>query len=45
MKNKTFKSDFDIFVKFALSCDEMISIRGGFDGEPVPVPPPPPLVI
>jgi hypothetical protein len=43
MKNKNYETKFDIFEMFALSNDEMISVRGG--GEPVPTPPPPPIKI
>jgi hypothetical protein len=45
MKNKNFETNFDVLAKFTLTNDEMISIRGGDDGEPTPVAPPPPLVL
>jgi len=45
MKNMNFETSFDIFAMCALSNDEMISVRGGNDGEPVPSTPPPPIKI
>ena len=45
MKNQIVVTSFDIFAKFALSNDEMISVRGGDDGEPVPSTPIPPIVL
>ena len=45
MKNKNFETSFDIFANFALSNDEMISVRGGDDGEPEPHSPLPPIKI
>ena len=45
MKTHNFDTNFDIFVVFALSNDEMITVRGGNDGEPTPTTPPPPIRI
>ena len=45
MKNKIVETNFDIFASFTLSNDEMISVRGGDDGEPVPSPPIPPIIL
>jgi hypothetical protein len=43
MKTKNFETSFDLLSVFALSNDEMISVRGG--GEPVPTTPPIPIKI
>jgi hypothetical protein len=45
MKTKILETTFEVFATFALSNDEMISVRGGDDGEPVPSPPLPPIKI
>jgi hypothetical protein len=43
MKTQNFETNFDIFASYALSNDEMITVRGG--GEPTPTTPPPPIKI
>jgi hypothetical protein len=35
--------NFDIFEGYQLTNEEMISVRGGSDGEPQPLPPTPPI--
>lgn len=40
-----FETSFDIFAMFALSNEEMISVRGGLEGEPTPTTPVPPVKI
>ena len=44
MKALNFDLTKDIFDEFALSNEEMISVRGG-DLDPTPLPPPPPIKI
>jgi hypothetical protein len=39
MKTLNFKNTNDILVKFALSNEEMIKVRGGNTGEPTILPP------
>jgi hypothetical protein len=36
--------NFDIFDVYQLTNEEMISVRGGIDGDPTPTPPPPPPI-
>jgi hypothetical protein len=45
MKLQNFDVKFDIFAMFVLTNDEMITVRGGDDGEPTPTTPPPPIRI
>ena len=42
MKTQDFEK---IFGQFELTIEEMICIKGGDDGEPVPAPPTPPIKI
>ena len=45
MKTQNFDTSIDVLEIFALSNDEMITVRGGNDGEPTPTTPPPPIRI
>jgi hypothetical protein len=47
MKTKNFETSFDSFAEFTLSNEEMITVRGGADGEggPTTVPTVPPVKI
>ena len=44
MKTLNFEMTKDIFNEFALSNEEMISVRGG-DGDPIVMPTQPPIII
>ena len=35
--------NFDIFDIYQMTCEEMISVRGGTDDDPTPTPPPLPI--
>jgi hypothetical protein len=46
LKSKIMKTlNFDIFDLFQLTNEEMISVRGGTEGDPTPTPPPLPIRI
>ena len=40
MKTKNFETSLDIFAVYALTNEEMITVRGGETGDPGPVVPP-----
>ena len=43
MKTKNFETSFDIFAVYSLTNEEMITIRGGNDGDPGTHPVTPPV--
>jgi len=45
MKTTNFETSFDSFAVFALSNEEMITVRGGNDGGPISTPVAPPVKI
>ena len=45
MKTKNLETSFDIFADYALTSEEMISVRGGDAGDPGTIVPPPPVKI
>lgn len=45
MKNLNFESIRELFDEYALSCNEMICIKGGDDTEPILLPNPPKVKI
>lgn len=45
MKNKNFETSIDVFAAFALSNEEMITVRGGEEGNPSGGTLPPPIKV
>jgi hypothetical protein len=45
MKNNKFETSFEVFAVFALSNEEMITVRGGNEGDPQPGTVPTPIKI
>jgi len=43
METKELKKNIDFFAAFELTNEEMMAVKGGDIGDPVPIPPPPPI--